>query len=67
LSRAFSDSLEGTSWFAVYAPAKTPAATIQQINAAFNKALAAPDLRERFLKLGLEPTGGSAADLQAIM
>jgi tripartite-type tricarboxylate transporter receptor subunit TctC len=59
--------VEGTSWFAVYAPAKTPAATIQQINAAFNKALAAPDLRERFLKLGLEPTGGSAADLQAIM
>jgi tripartite-type tricarboxylate transporter receptor subunit TctC len=59
--------VEGTSWFAVYAPAKTPAATIQQINAAFNKALAAPDLRERFLKLGLEPTGGSAADLQAVM
>jgi tripartite-type tricarboxylate transporter receptor subunit TctC len=59
--------VEGTSWFAVYAPAKTPAATIQQINAAFIKALAAPDLRERFLKLGLEPTGGSAADLQAIM
>jgi tripartite-type tricarboxylate transporter receptor subunit TctC len=59
--------VEGTSWFAVYAPAKTPAAAIQQINAAFNKALAAPDLRERFLKLGLEPTGGSAADLQAIM
>ncbi len=60
-------SVEGTSWFAVYAPAKTPAATIQQINAAFNKALAAPEVRERFLKLGLEPTGGSAADLQAIM
>jgi tripartite-type tricarboxylate transporter receptor subunit TctC len=59
--------VEGTSWFAVYAPAKTPAATIQQINAAFNKALAAPEVRERFLKLGLEPTGGSAADLHAIM
>jgi tripartite-type tricarboxylate transporter receptor subunit TctC len=28
--------VEGTSWFAVYAPAKTPAATIQQTNAAFN-------------------------------
>jgi tripartite-type tricarboxylate transporter receptor subunit TctC len=30
-------------------------------------AVYSPDVRERFLKLGLEPTGGSAADLQAIM
>jgi len=59
--------VEGTSWFAVYAPAKTPAATIQQINAAVNKALATPELRERFGKLGLEPTGGSPAELAAIM
>jgi tripartite-type tricarboxylate transporter receptor subunit TctC len=59
--------VEGTSWFAIYAPAKTPPATIQQLNAALNKALAAPELRERFIKLGLEPTGGSPADLAAIM
>jgi tripartite-type tricarboxylate transporter receptor subunit TctC len=59
--------VEGTSWFAIYAPAKTPPATIQQLNAALNKALAAPELRERFIKLGLEPTGGSPAELAAIM
>ena len=59
--------VEGTSWFAVYAPAKTTAATVTQLNAAVNKALAAPEVRERFAKLGLEPTGGSAADLAAIM
>jgi tripartite-type tricarboxylate transporter receptor subunit TctC len=59
--------VEGTSWFAVYAPAKTPAATIQQVNAAVIKALATPELRERFGKLGLEPTGGSPAELAAIM
>ena len=41
--------------------------TIQQINAAFNKALAARDVREHFLKLGSEPTGGSDANLQAII
>jgi tripartite-type tricarboxylate transporter receptor subunit TctC len=57
----------GTSWFAIYAPAKTPAATIMQINTAVNAALKATDLRERFLKLGLEPTGGSPGDLGAIM
>ena len=59
--------VEGTSWFAVFAPAKTPAAAITQLNAALNKALAAPEVRERFGKLGLEPTGGSAADLAALI
>ena len=55
--------VEGTSWFAVYAPARTPEATVRQLNAAINKALANPELRERFAKLGLEPTGGTPADL----
>lgn len=59
--------VEGTSWFAVYAPAKTPAATVNQLNAAINKALASPELRQRFAGLGLEPTGGSPADLAAAM
>jgi tripartite-type tricarboxylate transporter receptor subunit TctC len=59
--------IEGTSWFAVFAPAKTPTATVTQLNAALNKALAAPEVRERFGKLGLEPTGGSAADLTVLI
>jgi tripartite-type tricarboxylate transporter receptor subunit TctC len=59
--------IEGVSWFAVYAPAKTPEAVVRQLNAAINKALAVPELRERFLRLGLEPTGGTPADLAAVM
>ena len=59
--------VEGTSWFAVYAPARTPDATLRALNAAINRALAAPELRERFAKLGLEPTGGTPADLSARM
>ena len=59
--------VEGTSWFAVYAPAKTPEATLRQLNAAINVALKSPELRERFGKLGLEPTGGPPADLAAAM
>lgn len=59
--------VEGTSWFAVYAPARTPEPTVRQLNAAINKALAVPELRERFIKLGLEPTGGTPADLAARM
>jgi tripartite-type tricarboxylate transporter receptor subunit TctC len=59
--------VEGSGWFAVFAPAKTPAATVQQINAAVNKALATPELREKFIKMGLEPTGGTPAELSAVI
>jgi tripartite-type tricarboxylate transporter receptor subunit TctC len=59
--------IEGTAWFGVYAPAKTPDATVRQLNAAINKALASGELRERLTKLGLEPAGGSPADLSARM
>ena len=59
--------VQGTAWFAVYAPAKTPEATVRQLNAAINKAIAAPEVRERFQKLGLEPSGGTPADLAARM
>lgn len=59
--------VEGASWFAVYAPARTPEAVVRQQNAAINKALAAAEVRERFGKLGLEPVGGTPADLAALM
>ncbi len=57
----------GQGWFAMYAPAKTPTAAVDEINRALNKALAHPDVRERFNALGLEPAGGSAADLKKAM
>jgi len=59
--------IEGTAWFGIYAPAKTPESTVRQLNAAINKALASAELRERLTKLGLEPAGGSADDLAARM
>jgi tripartite-type tricarboxylate transporter receptor subunit TctC len=59
--------VEGTAWFGVYAPAKTPEATVRQLNAAINKALANAELRERLTRLGLEPAGGTPADLAARM
>ena len=53
-------------WFGMYAPAKTPQATIDAVNRALNKALAHPDVLDRFAKLGLEAGGGSPADLVAL-
>ncbi|MDP3702525.1 MAG: Bug family tripartite tricarboxylate transporter substrate binding protein [Hylemonella sp.] len=64
--QGFPDAV-GQGWFAMYAPAKTPAAAIDEINKALNKALANPEVRERFAALGLEPAGGTPADLQRTM
>ena len=59
--------IEGTGWIGVYAPAKTSPALIDQVSAAIGNALKAPDLRERFLNLGYEPTGTTPEQLTAIM
>lgn len=57
----------GQGWFAMYAPPRTPVDQLETINRAVNKVLAMPDVRERFAALGLEPGGGTAADLQRTM
>lgn len=56
-------NIVASGWFAMYAPAKTPAPAIEAMNRALNKALAHPDVLDRFGKLALEAGGGSAADL----
>ncbi len=55
-----------SGWFAMYAPARTPTTAIDAINRALNKALAHPEVLERFGKLALEAGGGSPADLRAL-
>ena len=55
-----------SGWFAMYAPARTPAAAVDAINRALNKALAHPEVLDRFGKLALEAGGGSPADLRAL-
>lgn len=64
--QGFPDAV-GQGWFAMYAPAKTPQSSIDEINKALNKALANTEVRERFASLGLEVGGGSPADLQKTM
>ena len=44
------------TWYGVFAPARTPAAIIQRLNAEIAKALADPESRERMMSQGLEPT-----------
>lgn len=48
------------SWNALMAPAGTPQAVIDTINAAVNKTLARPDVRQKLEALGLTPFTGDA-------
>jgi tripartite-type tricarboxylate transporter receptor subunit TctC len=53
--------------FGVVAPAGTPAAVIDKLNAAVNEGLQAPDVRASFAKLGIEPATGTSAEFAAII
>lgn len=47
--------LDFTNWFALYAPAGTPAAIIKRLSDAFVQVGRSPDMAERLAKLGFEP------------
>lgn len=50
---------EMIGWYAMFAPAATPRAVINQINAEINRILQQPEVRERFLATGNVPLGGT--------
>jgi tripartite-type tricarboxylate transporter receptor subunit TctC len=56
---------EFITWFGVEATAGTPTAIIQKLNAAINSILETPDLKERFLELGMEPLTETPAAFSA--
>jgi len=49
---------ESLSWSGIAAPAATPKAVIDKLNAAIEKILGMQDVRQRFAQLGVEPVGG---------
>jgi tripartite-type tricarboxylate transporter receptor subunit TctC len=52
---------EGILWIGVMAPAGTPAAVIERLAAACERAMRAPELVERFRRDGIDPGGGTPA------
>lgn len=56
---------EVTSWNGLFAPAKTPPEIIGALNAALQDVLAAPDLKQRFLELGIKAKAGTPEELSA--
>ncbi len=56
----------GTSWYAMFAPAKTPDDIVARLNKAIVDAVHSPDVRQRLIGFGLNPTGTTPAALGAI-
>lgn len=46
-------------WFGLLAPAKTPKAVIARLNAATASTVAAPDVAQKFLQLGVDPVSNA--------
>ena len=53
------------SWFALVAPAGTPKPVITQLNAALNKALNSPEVRQRMQELAATPEPGTPEKMAA--
>jgi tripartite-type tricarboxylate transporter receptor subunit TctC len=51
--------VEDYTWVGVFLPAGTPVAIAQKLNAAVNRALESPDVRERLASNAFDPVGGS--------
>jgi tripartite-type tricarboxylate transporter receptor subunit TctC len=56
-----------TTWFAAAGPPKLPPALQQQISDALVEVLKMPDVQQKFRNVGIEPVGGSSAEMAAFI
>ena len=67
LSEAGVKGLESSSWYGVFAPAKTPRAIIDMLQREVAKAIKAPDVADRMRAQGNEPIGGTPDEFSALV
>ena len=53
--------------FMVYAPAKTPKDIVDLLSAALKQVVGDPALKERFIRIGFDPTPSTSAEMAAVM
>lgn len=58
--------LQATSWYAMFAPAKTPRDIVDRYSKVIAAAVQAPDVSAKLRSFGLTPTGTTAAELAKI-
>lgn len=59
-------AIEGTGWYGIFAPAKTPEPVVTRLSEAIVAASRAPEVVARMQVLGVRPTGTTAAELARI-
>jgi tripartite-type tricarboxylate transporter receptor subunit TctC len=57
---------DAASWYAIYAPAKTPADIVARINAGMVEMLSRPAVRDKFKILGVVPRSSTPQELVAM-
>lgn len=55
---------DGTSWYPFFAPARTPQSIVAKVNGDIDRVLHKPDVRKRFLAMGMVPVGGAPVVLR---
>lgn len=67
MAEAGFEGFDVSSWFGLMAPAKTPDAIVQKLNAAVAKALAKPEVQKRLIDLGAIPSPMTTAEFDAFV
>lgn len=55
---------DSQGWFSLLAPAGTPQPVLERLNTEVNRIIATAEFKERLLKVGADPVGGSIADFR---
>jgi tripartite-type tricarboxylate transporter receptor subunit TctC len=56
-----------TTWYGIFAPVRTPQPLVAKMNAEIVKAMASPEMNERFIALGGDPEAGTPDGLRIYM
>jgi tripartite-type tricarboxylate transporter receptor subunit TctC len=67
VSESLPNYVPGTSLWVLLARAGTPDGLVRQLNAHVVKAMQAPDVRERFVQMDIEPVGSAPAQCDAFL
>src|SRR5262245_22872919 len=59
--------VDTNNWYAIFVPAKTPSATVNVLNEAIRKTLAAPAVGEKLLASGTTPSASSPQELSSLL
>jgi tripartite-type tricarboxylate transporter receptor subunit TctC len=63
----FGNNMVVDTWYGVFAPAGTPAAVVNKLNAEINSLFGLPEMKEAMAKMGLNPGGGTPAKLDTLV